>query len=141
MIPRSAPVVKKLHFSCVLPSRELSKTFRRLAFYLVSAKESQVSAVLTTLVMKVLLSEEFSHGNSKHSPINHYRTCPSVLNKMSTVADLPSNVYKKQYLPTDALQNCKLLACCVIKGKSSIYSKKNAKRVDYPTMPSTTCMR
>ena len=126
MIPRSAPVVKKLHFSCVLPSRELSKTFRRLAFYLISAKESQVSAVLIHYIGDESVAEEFPHGNSKHSPVNHYRTCPSVLNKMSTVADLPSNVYKK----TISSNRCppELQASCMPHNKRQVINLQQKER-------------
>ncbi len=84
--------MKKIHFSSLMSSRELDKRFRRQAFYLLS---SSIPAVLIHYLGNENLNVDFPHGNSKQNASDHHRTCPSLLHKMSTTVDLPSNVYKK----------------------------------------------
>ncbi len=56
---------------------------------------SSIPAVLIHYLGNENLNVDFPHGNSKQNASDHHRTCPSLLHKMSTTVDLPSNVYKK----------------------------------------------
>ena len=39
---------------------------------------------------------QFPHGNRKKDSKSHFRTCPSVLKKMSETSDTPANSYKQE---------------------------------------------
>ena len=93
-IPRSEPSIKKLHFHTVLPSG-YSKEFKRQAFFDLQGKQPP-KAVLIHYLGDESVALDFPHGNIKGNNSRVFsRTCPSVLADLSSMQDLPSNVYKK----------------------------------------------
>lgn len=67
-----------------------NKEFVRHAFYLVDGDQKNV---LVHYIGDESTASEFPHGNAK-TRHNFYRTCPSVLRKMSSEHDAPGTVYK-----------------------------------------------
>ena len=92
-IPRSEPVIRKLHFCCVIPTGH-NKGFRRQALFLLHDKQPQ-KAVLLHYLGDESVAVDYPHGNCKGDSNQVFRcTCPSVLADLSSTHDLPSNVYK-----------------------------------------------
>lgn len=90
LIPSSDPKFRKIYFSIVLPSgRDLK--FKRLAYFLLNDKHKRV---LIHYTGDSDVAVDFPHGNSKGDQ-KFFRTCPSVITKLASVHNLPSNVYKK----------------------------------------------
>ncbi len=94
LVPRSEPVVKKIHFSSVLPTGH-DKRFKRQVFFLLHAKEPQTqNSVLIHYLGDEKIAVDHPHGNGKGDVKAFHRTCPSVLTNLASIKDLPSNVYK-----------------------------------------------
>ena len=93
LIPRSEPVLKKLYFMSILPSG-YDKRFKRQVFFLLKEKQPQ-KAMLIHYLGDESIAVNFPHGNSKgdNDQVFH-RTYPSVLADLTSIQDLPSNVYK-----------------------------------------------
>lgn len=93
LIPRSEPSVKKVHFCSVLPTGH-SKEFKRQAFFLLHEREPQ-KAVLIHYLGDESIAIDFQHGNCKGDKSRDFRrTCPSVLANLTSIQDIPSNIYK-----------------------------------------------
>ena len=90
-VSRKDPVFKKVHFATVLQTGQYDRRFRRQVFLPLHDDHQ----ILIHYLGDETVAEDFPHGNSKSQNRNFTRTCPSVLKKLATVADLPSNVYKE----------------------------------------------
>lgn len=91
----------KIHFSIVLPSgRDLR--FKRHAYFTLDAQQKRGNTVLLHYVGNESIIVDYPHGNAKHNH-NYYRTCPSVLSDLSSIHDLPSNVYKNSVASSNCL--------------------------------------
>ena len=79
-LPRKDPLLKKSYFQTIT-STGPSNAFTRHAYQKVN--ESEVNGVILVHYMgDETVTEEFSHGNSKHNDHVHVRTCPSVLKRL-----------------------------------------------------------
>ena len=67
--------------------------FKRHAYFLLDPKRQ--NKVLIHYVGDESVAVDFPHGNSKSGNHIYRRTCPSTLNQLVSIPDLPSNVYKK----------------------------------------------
>ena len=94
LIPRSKPAFKKIYFTSVLPSGH-DKRFKRIAFFRIGEMATSQASVLIHYLGDETFAVNFSHGNCKDN--NHrvfHRIRPSVLADLSSIQDLPSNIYK-----------------------------------------------
>lgn len=89
LVPRREPKVRKIYFVSLTQDGQ-NKEFVRHAFYLVDGDQKNV---LVHYIGDESTASEFPHGNAK-TRHNFYRTCPSVLRKMSSEHDAPGTVYK-----------------------------------------------
>ena len=112
LIPRSRPVLQKIHFVTVLPHGH-DKRFKRQAFHLLDAKQSQKAVLLHYLGDESIVID-YSHGNAKSNQI--YCTAPSVLAEHASTHDHPSIIYKNaisssgcpaEYQPAFMPHNCR----------------------------------
>jgi hypothetical protein len=91
-IPRSNPLLKKIHFAVAKPSGGYDLGFKKQAYIRLSAEQK---AVVIHYLGDEGLAEDYPHGNTKSSSNKPYhRSCPSLLTKLAATTDLPSNVYK-----------------------------------------------
>lgn len=82
----------------VLPSgRDLR--FKKQAYF--SLDDDKSHLVLVHYIGNEQIAVQYPHGNAKNTTNSFYRTPPSVLRKLSTSTDLPSNTYK------EAVSTCK----------------------------------
>ncbi len=93
LIPKSEPVLKKIYFQSVVPTGR-NNGFKRVALFLLHEKQPQ-KAVLLHYLGDENSAVDFPHRNSTgDSDHAFHRTCPSVLARLTSIQDLPSNIYK-----------------------------------------------
>ena len=99
-IPRKEPLFKKIHFGTAIPNG-YNRDFRRQAYI---PLRGETNVVLIHYLGDEKFKEDRPHGNSKAETTRNFtRTCPSVLKKLTSTDDLPSNVYKREVAKNDCL--------------------------------------
>ena len=99
-LPIRNPVVKKIYF---YNNRRDGKNtlFKRHVYTLLNDPSS---GTLLHYIGDDTTATQFPHGNRKRDSKSHFRTCPSVLKRVSETKDTPANVYKQEI--TNQGMNC-----------------------------------
>ena len=88
----------------VLPSGNDSR-FKRHAFFS-RVKAHSTNVVLVHYIGDESIATDFPHGNARNNQ-PYYRTCPSLMEKLTDIRDLPGNIYK------DAVSKCQCPPQCM----------------------------
>ena len=114
-LPRSEPVISKIHFVSTTPSGH-RKEFQRHAYKVL--RNDSTNKVVVHYIGDESVSCKFPHGNSRSNMIYH-RSCKSLLHRLSSCHDSPEVVYKNlvsenkcppEYQPSLVPRNSKQVA-------------------------------
>ena len=92
-LPPSNPVIRKIYFYNVRPAGGKNILFKRHVYTLLNGPSY---GTLLHYLGDDTTAIQFPHGNRKRDNKSHFRTCPSVLKRVSEANDTPANVYKKE---------------------------------------------